>query len=249
MEERFPNLTRAPIHEALIDLQVELPPATTIETLAKIQARVAEGYPTIQTRFKVEGKFQFLPGPSIAFDSAGPGPDGMIFISADERQIFQARLDGFTFSRLKPYKNWGHLFGEARRLWAIYHEEIRPIHVRRVASRFINRLEFPLPVRDFGDYLTALPPIPPRLPQERISFLSRLTIAEPSIEGRAVITQALEGFPTGKSVGVVLDIDVFLEKQFAPEAEELWDLVARFQRVKNRLFFESITEKCVEMFQ
>ena len=42
--------------------------------------------------------------------------NGYIFASSDERQIFQARLDGFSFSRLAPYDRWETFRDEARRL-------------------------------------------------------------------------------------------------------------------------------------
>ena len=249
MEERFPNLTHAPIHEALIDFQVELPPDTGIETLAKIEKRVSAGYPTVKTRIKSEGRVHFRPEGRLEFDPTSDRPDGKIFISEDEKQVFQARLDGFTFSRLRPYQKWDCLSQEAQRLWEVYVEVVKPKQIIRVATRFINHLELPLPLRDFSDYLTAAPAVPPRISQEMISFFSRVFIAESSIEANAVITQAVEGEPNPQTVAVVLDVDVFREVRFEPADPEIWKLLDRFRGVKNRIFFESITEKCVEMYR
>ena len=240
MEERFPNLTRAPIHEALIDFQVELPPDTGIETLAKIEKRVSAGYPTVKTRIKSEGRVHFRPEGRLEFDPTSDRPDGKIFISEDEKQVFQARLDGFTFSRLRPYQKC---------LWEVYVEVVKPKQITRVATRFINHLELPLPLRDFSDYLTAAPAVPPRIPQEMISFFSRVFITESSIEANAVITQAVEGEPNPQTVAVVLDVDVFREVRFEPSDPVVWWLLDRFREVKNRIFFESITENCVEMYR
>jgi len=33
---------------------------------------------------------------------------GSVFFSVDRKQIVQLRCDGFTFSRLAPYDNWGN---------------------------------------------------------------------------------------------------------------------------------------------
>src|SRR5438094_288898 len=50
----------------------------------------------------------------------GQRSEGFFFSSVDGRQVVQARLDGFAFSRLKPYKDWDHLRAEAKRLWRDY---------------------------------------------------------------------------------------------------------------------------------
>ena len=78
-------------------------------------------------------------------------------------------MDGFTFSRLKPYETWENLRDEAYRLWQKYREITSP-EIIRVALRYINKLEFPLPIKNFSDYLTAAPIVPAELPQGVSSF-------------------------------------------------------------------------------
>ena len=77
------------------------------------------------------------PVPEVSQSSAG-GPDGYLFTSVDGRQVVQARLDGFTFSRLKPYDKWESLRDEARELWQHYVQIASPETVTRVALRYIN---------------------------------------------------------------------------------------------------------------
>lgn len=51
---------------------------------------------------------------------AGVGaPDGFLLSSSDKLRIVQARLDGFTFSRLAPYETWERLRDEAKSAWRI----------------------------------------------------------------------------------------------------------------------------------
>ena len=42
--------------------------------------------------------------------------DGYVFTSADGKQVVQYRLDGFTFSRLRPYTRWEEVFAEAQKV-------------------------------------------------------------------------------------------------------------------------------------
>lgn len=66
---------------------------------------------------------------------------GFQFWDAEKVRVFQARLDGFTYSRLAPYDCWEDLCGEARRLWRQYREFAKPERVSRIAVRYINRLD------------------------------------------------------------------------------------------------------------
>ena len=52
-----------------------------------------------------------------------------------EKQLVQARANGFTAHRLAPYEGWETFRHEARRLWDVYRQTVRP-KVARVAVRY-----------------------------------------------------------------------------------------------------------------
>ena len=164
-----PHLPNAPITEALIEICVQLPPDVTVERLKTLHARIKDQFPDQKTRFKVEAQICFREETS-QIETAAPKPDGLIFTSTDQERIFQARLDGFTFSRLKPYETWEALAEEALKYWKLYLEFTEPISISRVAVRYINRLELPLPVRDFNEYLKAPPYSPERFAAEHVGI-------------------------------------------------------------------------------
>jgi uncharacterized protein (TIGR04255 family) len=245
--EKYPILSKAPITEALIDIRVKVRDDLKIEQLFhSIYKFVSKEYPNKKARHKWEGSLEFKKGKPPT-SSASEIIDGYIFISGDDRQIFQARLNGFTFNRLKPYETWENLRDEARRLWHKYKEVTSP-EITRVAVRYINRMEFPLPIKDFSDYLTAAPIVPAVLPQGVNSFLTRIVIHEPEIDAAGIITQALEQIVNPNILPIILDIDVFKQKSEGMSEEEAWQILERLRHFKNKIFFESITEKAKELF-
>ena len=157
-------------------------------------------------------------------------------------------MDGFTFSRLHPYIKWEELRNEAHRLWLLYKDITCPDSITRVALRYINNLNIPLPIRDFDAYLTAPPIVPEGLPQGVSSFLTRVVIHEPSIGANAIITQALEQV-VGEVAPVILDIDVFKLRPEGIEEKDAWDTLEKLRHFKNKIFFKSITNKLKEMFE
>jgi uncharacterized protein (TIGR04255 family) len=242
----YPVLSKAPIIEALIDIRVKMKEDLLVEQFNSIYDSISGQYPDKKERHKWEGKLEFKRG-ETPISTTTETIDGYIFTSVDKKQILQTRLDGFTFSRLKPYETWEHLRNEAQGLWKKYKEATSP-EITRVALRYINKMEIPLPIMDFSDYLTAAPIVPEGLPQGVSSFLTRIVIHEPKIDASAIITQALEQIVNPNILPLILDIDVFKQKSEGISEEDAWETLEKLRHFKNKIFFKSITEKAKELF-
>ncbi len=242
------HLPHAPIKEALIDVQVAFPKKIAAEALDSKDALIAERYPKRQTLHRKEFEFGLHNEdgqPSGV--KVGQTVAGYRYSSEDERNIAQFRMDGFTFSRLEPYNTWDEMKAEAAKLWKIYADAVSPNPITRVGVRYINVLKLPLNT-ELAEYLTAPPNIPAGLDQKLGSFLTRLDIHAPAFEAQGFLTQAFEGAQDNYAP-IVLDIDVFTVKHFEPGKEEFWRYLDQLRDFKNKVFFESVTEKTLELFQ
>ena len=245
---RFPN---APITEALLDIRVKLPAQTDLAKLATFHDAIKQKYPSKQERLAWRGHIEIKTSPvAQVSQSAAGGPDGYSFTSVDGRQVVQARLDGFTFSRLKPYDKWEALRDEARELWQHYIRIASPEAVTRVALRYINRIEIPLPMRDFKDYILTTPEIAPDLPQGLDSFFMRLVIPDPKAQAVAIVTETVEPMDeSSKRLPLIFDIDVFRMAAFNVQDNAMWETFECLHDLKNKIFLKSITPKAKELFQ
>jgi uncharacterized protein (TIGR04255 family) len=184
----------------------------------------------------------------VELQTKAAGPDGFLFTSADGRQIVQARLDGFTLNRLRPYVSWEALREEAREHWQRYRTIVDPEAVTRIALRYINRLEIPVTVTDFKQYVRIVPEIAPGLPQGLAAFLMRLVVPMERFESTAIITETMEA-PKDERLPFIVDIDVFVERPFSPDDGMIWEVFERLRACKNTVFFESVTEHAKELFR
>ena len=101
----------------------------------------------------------------------------------------------------------------------------------------------------FEDYLTAPPTIPDALPQSVESFLSRIVIHDGNLDAQCILTQAMESSnPSHENLPITLDIDVIANKRFSLE-DDFWRTIENLRDLKNRIFFESITSKTVELYR
>ena len=170
--------------------------------------------------------------------------------TSDEKTIVQFRADGFTFNRLRPYTSWEGIFPQAFELWGLYCSVAKPEVVTRLAVRYINRIELPSGPVSMEKFFRAAAVIPPELPQTISGFLTRVTIHDSETDMAAHIAQALEAGATGKQAAAILDIDAFLQREFAnmgdPAIKQTFN---RLRELKNRIFFNSLPEQTLRRFE
>ncbi len=231
----------APIVEALIDIRIDQLPQRCLPTLEGIYDVVGADYPTKKSHFFLQA--EFATGESVSA-STQSSPAGFSFISRDGRQVFQARLDGFTFSRLKPYGNWSELARQARSMWEIYRNAIGPQPVLRIAVRYINQIDMPVGELDYKDFFRTTPEISPSLPQGLSAFFMQLHMPQPN-EIMLVLRQAAS---LATPSAVILDLDAFQDGRMYSSDDEIWGALEALRERKNIVFEGCLTAKTRALF-
>jgi uncharacterized protein (TIGR04255 family) len=238
------HYSRAPITEALIDIQAQLPQEIKLDILTQVYSSIQTEYPKREEVLMVQG--QMIVGESVGA-TASQSQIGYVVFSNDQKQILQMRLDGFSFSRLAPYDCWESFRDEAKRLWNIYQSLTHPEAIVRLAVRYINRLDIHLPFGDLKDYLRTYPEVSLDLPQELSGYFMQLQIPQEDLAATLVLNQAIVPPPTPDCVSVLLDLDLFRERDIPNEEIGLWDILEQMHERKNRAFEACITERTREL--
>ena len=238
-----------PITEALIDIRAELPVGVELPHLEKLHEEIKSQYPTMKLRNRWEGMVEFKEGQAPTSEAKDLGPDGILFWSADEKQLVQYRLDGFTFNRLRPYKAWDIMKAEAQPLWDIYVSRIEPIQVSRLALRYINSIEIPEKSFELEDYLAEPPRIPKGLSQVIEQFLSRVVVGFPEFDAKAVITLAPQPSNNPNVTSILFDLDISRSVNLGPSSQDIWVILSKLRELKNMIFDKYITERTKELFR
>jgi len=240
---------KAPITEAVVDIRVQLPGDVSLGDLENLHTLIKEKYPDRKTRHRWEARIE-LKGLEQPLKAQQLQVEGYVFSTLDGKQVVQYRLDGFTFSRLRPYSRWEDVYGEATRLWEVYKTGTMPLVVNRLAVRYINSVEIPSKSFDYDDYLTAAPRIPRELPQLLQHFFTRLMIRFPEQGATAVVMQTLSEKQDPIKTAILLDIDVFSDVTgLLPGDARIGEIFATLRDIKNEIFFNSITEKTRGLFR
>lgn len=234
--------SKAPIEEAIFDIKIDPALAIAGKDIEPIHSKISS-YPikefikAFQTSLEVKAG---APQLSII---------GYRFWNENRNHVCRFSLDGFSFSRLRPYDDWEHNFHEAMRLWKIYKDNFRPEYVKRVAVRFINVLEIPFTKFELNDYFFNPPEPPKELPQNIVEFLSRLMIRYEE-HLHAIVTLALQPPQKDGFTSILFDIDVFSDVRFRSDEDvKLLAIFDRLHGIKNDIFEKSLTPKAKELIK
>lgn len=244
------KLPAPPIIEAVLDLRVAFTQPPSMDALAAVGPEL-HGY-SEASRLQADFRVQVIDEKAHRGAAAAhtPMPEiGIGYKSADGKYVVQCRRSGLSVSRLRPYEDWEPLFDETMRAWQAYRSVLRPERVKRVSTRFINQIEIPAG-RDLDDYLT----IGPRLPEGSPNFIGQFSsvVTFPFAEQHAnAVVRLTMGMPmTAAAYPVILDLDILQECDLAPADElAIGAGLGALRPLKNQVFFGSLTEKAMGLFQ
>ena|SRR6266540_2674374 len=245
------QLSQPPIVEAVLDLDCDMPAGQEIPDL-EVPAREGfrDRYPKFRTQFFQGYQIEQAADAEPQF-SAHQRIQALQFLQEDEKQLLQVRAQGFSFNRLAPYTSLDDYLPEIERAWRLLVRLASPVQVGAIRLRYINRL--PLPLVDdrveLDDYLKLAPRLPDEDRLSLLGFLNQHTAIEHDTGNRVNIiltTQPREN----DVVPIIFDIEAFREEAVAPDD---WDsLLARIRSLrglKNRVFVNTLTQKCLDLFR
>ncbi|MDJ0619333.1 MAG: TIGR04255 family protein [Calothrix sp. MO_192.B10] len=258
---RFPN---PPITEAVFDIRVKLREDFNYEELLEFQNKVKESYPTKKEIRGIKGGIQVnLETPAKIHPnilSVSNDIEGYVFISNDDKKLIQAKLQGFTFSQLRPYQGWDKFSDEAYQLWEKYAQTTLPLKVVRLALRYVNQIMIPVTQEEkieLSNYIKTFPEVSNDLSDLSIeSYFMRLVLNSKDYEpSRAIINQTIGQLTKNNEnqefLPLIFDIDVFQEVDILPNNINLIKTIFEdnFKKFRDDIFFNSITEETRELFK
>ena len=236
---------KAPIREAIIDIQIENSSSLTLANLEKVGILLPQGYAERHRVMMGQLRGQLEAGVFTA--TASQDPMGYAFVGGEGKHVLQCKVNGFTFSRLAPYQTWEQFRGEAKKLWASYRQIVGALPVVRVGLRYVNQLDLPVPMRDFGDYIRSYPEISSDLPQLVAGFFMQVQIPQEDLGAMLVLNEAIVPPSVPDVVSVVLDIDVFKQGLKLESDDDVWNIMDTLRLRKNLIFEGCITNNTREL--
>jgi uncharacterized protein (TIGR04255 family) len=235
----------------VLDIDCDLPPGFAVAALEDASyAQFRDHYPKRRTQFIQECKIEMKPDVPVSM-SARPAIQAFQFAQEDERQLVQVRAEGFSFNRLSPYTSLDDYLPEIERTWRLYVDLVSPVQIRLIRLRYINRILVPLTAGmvDLDEFLK----VGPRLPDEETLLLSGFLSQQFAIEKHTghQLNLVLTPQPrTDDKLPIILDITVGSGAVGdSTDWSNVLPTIQSLRSLKNRTFANTLTEKCIELFQ
>jgi uncharacterized protein (TIGR04255 family) len=241
------TLRKPPIVEAMLDWRVKASPGLNVGLLKNVEM-LREDFPRVEDLRQVQTTLSISPRSHEARRD-DRGVIGCRYTSADSRTIIQFRNDGMTVNRLSPYNGWAALMRLAEPVWMEYRKLAKPLQLSRIAVRTINRLPFLPGVKQLERHLRTLPVLPDGMPQSVFGMASHVTLRDDATDAMCNIIQVLEPDHDTQSGQFILDIDAFIERVDGISETEMKVGFESLHRLKNRVFFESLTPEYMRGFE
>ncbi len=251
MSESQFKLPKPPIVEAVLDIECDMPAG---QQLASLEAAARENFRDRYPKFRT----QFLQEHQIVTKADEPpkmsvrrGMQALQLLQHDEKQLVQLRVQGFSFNRLAPYTSLDDCLPEIERTWRLFVSIAAPVQIRSIRLRYINRILIPMGEKQFAleNYLK----VGPRLPDEDkltfTGFLNQHTAVEADTGNQVNIVLTTQP-PEEKKLPLIFDITV--TSAGTAEVENWTCLLATIQALralKNRVFRNTLTERCLNLFR
>lgn len=246
------KLAKAPIHEAIIDIQCQLSQEVPVDNLKFDDLESRETIYLLKTESNIDD------ATGLVQSTMANSYLGYKYTNLSSGIVGQFRKNGVTTSKIHPYDSWETFLPQAATNWNRYKgvtgADINS--VARVAVRYINRLLAPFDNNDhliIQDYLKNAPARPPEINRSLENFLCRMVLPVSEIGSKVILTSTAEDIvgeeEDNKFLPIILDIDVFhLVPENKLESEEkMWSIIEGMRAVKNEMFFNVMTEKALEL--
>ncbi len=247
------KLKNPPIVEVVLDIDCDFRPSFDLtEVEGPLRDALRETYPKLRQQLVHEHTIEATE--AEAKHAVRHTRQALQFLTDDEKQLVQARIGGFSFNRLAPYTGLDDYMAEIERTWLIFVGLAKPVTLRQISLRTINRLVLPLDAGgtvELEDFLNNAPKLPDEDGMEGAGFLSQYSAVEKAT--RNTLTVVLAAQPgDGKSYPVIFDINVSADGVGVVDPAD-WSGITKgiesLRGLKNRVFKNTLTPRCLSLYQ
>lgn len=160
---------------------------------------------------------------------------------------------------LNHYETWENFYGKANEYWQKYVEITSAQRVNRLSLRYLNRIEIPFTGKSFAleDYIKLSPMIPSESSDWSMAgyFMQIALVSKNYQPSKAIVNQVL-GSPEDNTdqklryISLIFDTEVFQDIDVDSHDNMIEHIFSdNLRPFKNRIFFDTITDKTKELFK
>lgn len=237
----WPNLNNPPVKLALFQLKFS---ETSMKRYDEIDAALKNKLPIRKDNIAVGINLNntVIPLGKSKLDGVSDAKiQSYIYMTSDQKERVELLENTATYASELPYAGWEAFVNKVDDFLSLLSRVLDNVEIKRTSIRFVNRFlieEFDNPEDYFTTVISkageALYPL------RQYGFRLQYDVPETSIY--AIVNQSVENDVANK-FSYLLDIDVLEKQSILFEKETILSCLNHLRDIKNKIFFDSITEK------
>lgn len=170
-----------------------------------------------------------------------------IYMSVDQKVRLEISENTITYVDENPYQGWDNFKKSSLHSLMILADTLNNLEISRISIRFINRFNFDNfddPEKFFKTLISSSNDSELPFPLRQYGF--RLLMDIPNSDIYSIVNHNVENIRTNSYI-YTLDIDVLDMQHLMFEKETIANNMEKLRDVKNDIFFNSITQKTIDL--
>ena len=244
LAEQFPQLSHAPIVEAVIHWQARA--QKPLEPDA-VRSALVQQLPEYRSCEPIQ---QFAFAAMMTEQNAAPivqhqkGWYGFRLTSDDQRYVVQFHRDGIVFSRTQQYPELAAICRGGKADLARVRQIAAPVEIQRLGVRFIKP-HSGCEAETLAEILCEPPTCPSNLPLNEFLYQTRFSVPDQSYGVRVIKVMQPSVPGLTQSSGLFLDCDVYTTTPMSCEDTKVDRALGEMRWLKNKIFFTLLTEEAI----
>jgi len=246
LDEQFPHLSKAPIVEAVLQVNARATSEWSEEiVIPRIQREVGGGVALVPEK-AAQGTIKFDP---VGFHNLGTSSywQGVRIDPGEHPEIIRFARDFFSYSRLAPYEHWAAFLRRAMHFLDIHIRVAQPGVAQRIGLRFVNRVAMS-PSLDLEDYLVDPPRDASGLDLPISAFLYHTSYVTPNYPYAVSLGRTVQQTTAAvvQPPALIIDLDVSTVVPSSCDRKSIEGHLHPMRWLKNKVFFGIITRNLLE---
>ena len=249
MHSEYPNLSNAPIEEAIISLTIGRNKHASLEEVKAVCEKLKSTYP--HQKPWALNEFALKMSDTGVDTSHQQKANGFVLSSDNQKKIIHLSCDTLSLNRLRPYGSWKDFSDDYKSAWDIFTESLKIEEITGLTIRYIN--SFTIPTLSWEEYLLMRPTLQSNSAYDTsiISMgevFSRYVLISERHMAESMVSLTLRPENTD-TLRVIMDIDVHSRTDISNYSgyHAVIDVLNRLRDFKNQIFFSNLP-KATELF-
>ena len=244
----YQQLLNPPVVVALAQLKFNLP-NFKVKSILEYDTSLKHSLPIRKDNIQVGLNFdnKTIPlGESKVSGISNAEVGSYIYLSTNQKEKLEISEDTLTYVDENSYTDWDKFISKALSLFSVVSPLLGNAEITRTSIRFVNRFvfdEFEDPKKYFNALITSADGNS-TYPLRQYGF--RLFMDIPDSDIYSIVNHNVENVQQNKYI-YTFDIDVLDRQKLVFDIETIKHSFANLRDIKNKIFFEAITEETIKL--